>query len=116
MLWLPIENYLDNYDGRGSTFKILTMPNVYAAVVLVVVTVFISHPILVHVFKLKKLLEPLPKYQEIPNKDNDELMESDEELPLSTYTPLLLQKHTGFAFSGEPGQTPQITDPKFNRA
>jgi magnesium-transporting ATPase (P-type) len=109
----PIESFLDNYDGRGSTSKFLSILNSYAAIVLSVILIFLIPPMIKYTLKLKKELTPPPKYQEIPISDNNEIAESEEDLPLSTYTPLLYRKHTGFAFSGEPGHTPQITDPKF---
>jgi hypothetical protein len=113
--WLPIKTFLDNYDGRGSTSKILQVPNTYFAIIIVIAGIFILAPIIKYAKKLKKLLTPPPKYKEVPENDNEEQMEPDEELPLSTYTPLLARKHTGFAFSGELGHTPQITDPSFRR-
>lgn len=111
--WLPIEDYLDNYDGRGSTLKMLSIPNTYLVTLIVVVSIFMVPPMVKYLRKLIKVITPLPKYQEIPNNESDANDESEEDLPLSTYTPLLARKHTGFAFSGEPGHTPQITDPRF---
>ncbi|OMJ78487.1 hypothetical protein SteCoe_21684 [Stentor coeruleus] len=113
--WLPIETYLDNYDGRGSTAKILQVANTYFVIIIVCAGIFIIAPIIKYIKKIKKLLTPPPKYKEIPENDNEEQVEPDEDLPLSTYTPLLARKHTGFAFSGELGHTPQITDPSFRR-
>ena len=112
--WLPIENYLDNFDGRGSTLKILSIPNAYAVTLLVVVAIFLVPPLIKYMKKLIKALIPPPKYHELPILENEDNAEIEEELPLSTYTPLLARKHTGFAFSGEPGHTPQITDPRFH--
>ena len=63
--------------------------------------------------KLIKYLKPIPIYKEIPIIDNDDQDMSGEDLPLINKSPGMLRKHTGFAFSGEPGYTPQIPDPKY---
>jgi phospholipid-transporting ATPase len=112
--WITISDYLDNYDGRGSTVKILQMPNTYAIILLVQVGFLLTDPLIKYTKKLFKLRSPSTKYKSIPNKFEDQ-DDFEDDLPLSTYTPLISQKHTGFAFSGEPGHSPQITDPEFRR-
>ena len=110
--WLPIRDYLDNFDGRGSTVKILAFPNTYIVIILLVVSIFTILPLFKYSKKFIKYLTPISKYDEIPNLDNDDQEVSEDDIAHTTHVPLM-RKHTGFAFSGEPGQTPQITDPQF---
>lgn len=113
--WFPIKNMFDNFDGRGSTWKLAQTPFVYCIAVLIIVTILILPPIMEYTKKLKKLLTPSPKYQaenikEIQSEDE----EDSEESELDSQRAPLIRRHTGFGFNGEPGQTPQITDPNFN--
>ncbi|CAG9326533.1 unnamed protein product [Blepharisma stoltei] len=116
-MWLPIINWFDNYDGRGSTEQMFENPNTYSSLVLCIIGAFLFLPIISHIKEMVDLLKPSPPYYEEVEKDEkkeeEEQFIEEEELPLSTYTPLLTRRHTGFAFSQEAGHVPQITDPDF---
>lgn len=99
----------------------LNNPNTYSCIVLIVVTAFLFLPIIKNLKNIFQMLSPPPPYYEdVPQKrkretDEDNEFLEEEEMPLSTYAPLLQRRHTGFAFSGEAGHVPQLTDPKFNQ-
>lgn len=107
--WFPIKNFFDNFDGRGSTWKLIRTPFIYFVALLVVVGILIIPPILEYVKKLRKLLKEKDKYQETRQVVEDE-EDSDEEEQIRQP---LMRTHTGYGFNGEAGQTPQITDPNF---
>lgn len=117
--WFPIKNVFDNFDGRGSTWKLAKTPFVYTLVILIIASILMVPPIIEYIKKLKKLLTPAPKYREetvkeYGSREEESEKDSEEENEENSQRAPLLRRHTGFGFNGEPGHTPQITDPNFN--
>lgn len=100
--WVPIDVFFDNYDSRGSTYRMLANPNTYSVTVVVLTLGFLFQPLIIKVHK-----------HFIKKKGSDHinvLLEDKKTIKSSLnefYTP-----HTGFAFSGEAGHVPQITNPE----
>jgi phospholipid-transporting ATPase len=117
--WFPIKNFFDNFDGRGSTLKLLRTPLIYFIGILVIFSILIIQPLFEYTKKLKKLLLPKDKYQEssvqTSNLKSEEHSSNNSESDEENIQAPLLRRHTGFGFNGEPGQTPQITDPRFGQ-
>ena len=118
---LPITSWLDNFDRIYSTSQMLKNPNTYLAMSAIITLAFMVHPIISHCFewhKLSKLPSKHKKRVEIvtdsrlilyPESKPMEIIETKPRAP----SVLQIRRHTGFAFSQEPGHTPQITDPIF---
>jgi phospholipid-transporting ATPase len=118
--WLPMEEWLDNYDGRGSTWQMLKNPNSYTTILLCLVAGFLIQPFMENIRELLKLLQTKERFRNL-EEEFDEFSETKsllatEEPPVATHTSLTTRRHTGFAFSGEAGHTPQVTDAIFKRA
>ena len=58
---LPISEYFDNFDGRGSTVQVFTNPNFYTGSLLVVVGCLLFVPIIKHCIEFFELVKPAPK-------------------------------------------------------
>lgn len=101
--WLPISVWLDNYDMRGSTYKLFLNPNVYSVCVLLVAICFMFYPIVYYVTELievfrKRSSQMAPQTGESDSDDDPLLPNKDR---LSRYTGVLSRGHSGFAFSQE---------------
>lgn len=116
--YLPITPWLDNFDSRGSSTRILQNPNTYSAVTISIFLSFFLKPIYDAVLEIKSMLkgnqvEPEAVQEtEVITEDAVELL-PDEILLAHENLKNYNRPHTGFAFSGEAGHTPQITDPGF---
>ena len=124
--YLPIYNWLDNYDSRGSSIKLLQNPNTYSAIIICFFIGFMIHPIyntiatINNIRDLRKDIQTKIKPSSSSSSDDKDEIEDViiPELDVSKWNILpklaLQRRHTGFAFSGEAGHTPQITDPNYN--
>jgi magnesium-transporting ATPase (P-type) len=98
---IPISLLFDNYDSRGSTFRMMINPNTYLAGVLSIVINFLLSPVLSQISKKDKRL-----VHHVRETSDDEKLQNRKTLE-EFYVP-----HTGFAFSGEAGHVPQIVSPE----
>ncbi|OMJ85156.1 hypothetical protein SteCoe_13546 [Stentor coeruleus] len=124
--YLPIYLWLDNYDSRGSSRKLLKNPNTYSAVVICFFIGFMIHPIynavltIHNIRKIRKIRDlNLPKSSSSSSDSEENVDEvSEPEIDINKWE-ILPDKakwksvHTGFAFSGEAGHAPQVTDPDY---
>ena len=128
--YMPIYSWLDNYDSRGSSIKLLENPNTYSAIIICFFIGFMVHPIyktIIMIHNLKKMQRKIDAAKEViitsssssNSEDKDEMNDviiPDLEIGQWNVLPEKEQwtrKHTGFAFSGEAGHVPQITDPDY---
>jgi phospholipid-transporting ATPase len=114
---LPINHWLDNFDSRGSSVRIMKNPNTYSAICISIFYGFFLKPIYDAAIEIKAMLkgnqvEPEPQEVAETIKEDIELL-PDEILLAHENLKSYNRPHTGFAFSGEAGHTPQITDPGF---
>ena len=124
--YLPIINWLDNYDSRGSSVRLLKNPNTYSAIVICFFVGFMVHPIYQAVLRIHNLRK-IDKVADLEKKSSSSSSHSDEEKDIIEFVPDIdpdkwvnapdsekwKRRHTGFAFSGEAGHAPQITDPNY---
>ena len=124
--YLPILTWLDNYDSRGSSVKLLRNPNTYSAIIICFFIGFMVQPIYKSILTIRTILRLRGKGNKIivvPPSSSSESNE-DESDETANIVPELdpaklndqkdwKRRHTGFAFSGEAGHSPQITDPNF---
>jgi magnesium-transporting ATPase (P-type) len=124
--YLPIYLWLDNYDSRGSSRKLLKNPNTYSAIVICFFIGFMTHPIynslltIHNIGKIRKIRDSsLPKSSSSSSDSEENIDEvSVPEIDIEKWE-ILPDKakwksvHTGFAFSGEAGHAPQVTDPDY---
>lgn len=82
-----IDALLDNFDCRGSTFRMMINPNTYLAMVLVIVTCFLLQPVIEQIFYSKKR-----KVYHDRETSEDERIQNRKTLE-EFYVP-----HMGFAF------------------
>jgi phospholipid-transporting ATPase len=113
--WLPVADWLSNYDARGCTKRLLSNPNFYTVSILLCVMCFVVQPILKAGYQGYYVLRPetAPPTQtsvEIPIED----LQMAEEHPRQTSLSLT-HRHTGYAFSGEQGHDLLVTDPQFTK-
>lgn len=126
--YLPIRSWLDNYDSRGSSIKLLQNPNTYSAIAIVLFIGIMIHPIYKAILTIHNLRKTIVTPGELLRKDSSSLSsETDEEKDVIEFDAEIKQenwtsapdqdhwkrRHTGFAFSGEAGHAPQITDPNY---
>ncbi|CAG9326924.1 ATP8A1_3 [Blepharisma stoltei] len=118
--WLPVSEWLDNYDSKGSLTQMFADGNTYLCSILLIFSFFFYKPLITHTTMLIDLI----RKKKIVMLEDEELEDSDrekalQELPLEekVAAQISLQKlsvkHTGFAFSGEAGHVPQITEKYF---
>lgn len=113
--YMPIISWLDNYDSRGSSKRLLYNQNGYSAIILSLFLGFFISPIYNAIISIHATLKAsnsivpeTPKVEDVePEILPGEILLVEENL--KNYN----RPHTGFAFSGEAGHTPQITDPDF---
>mmetsp|Transcript_6858 Transcript_6858/g.12466 ORF Transcript_6858/g.12466 Transcript_6858/m.12466 type:complete len:1068 (+) Transcript_6858:375-3578(+) len=98
--WLEAEEWLDNYEGRGATSRLLKSHNTYLVLGASVLVAFLHLPVVSTYYDIWKNRNQPKK------KDEDE--EEIERL-LAQPKQKLDRKHTGFAFSG--GGTASDSDP-----
>lgn len=124
--YFPIINWLDNYDSRGSSIRLLQNPNTYSAIVICFFVGFMVHPIYQAVLTIHNMRK-VQKVSELKLKSSSSSSDSDEEKDIIDFIPEIdpakwvhapddekwKRRHTGFAFSGEAGHAPQITDPNY---
>ncbi|CAG9326660.1 unnamed protein product [Blepharisma stoltei] len=124
--WLPMESFLDNYDGKGSTARMLKNPNSYLCMILITYFCFFMTPLIYKGVELTNLLRGKVgkvKDVELPEDGTDIDAEEEErrdrvlsELPVEDRLQAqeslsyFRRRHTGFAFSGEAGHAPQLTE------
>ena len=119
--WFPIHVYFDNFNARGASSRMFENPNFYFASVVLIYGSFFIQPFLKEGISLYYFRKSTTRVEdmEMPeaiDKDREKLLEEiPSEIRESSRVSLerLTRRHTGYAFSGEPGHTPQITDPKF---
>jgi magnesium-transporting ATPase (P-type) len=124
--YLPIYTWLDNYDSRGSSVKLLKNPNTYSAILICFFIGFMIHPI----YKAILTMRSIRKLQrtKVANEPSSSSSSSDsEEKDPEIVVPEIdiskweaapdkekwKSRHTGFAFSGEAGHALQVTDPGY---
>ena len=112
----PIQKWLENYNPRGGMYNLFVNPNAWLAFMIVIVMCFFLIPAIPIV---KEGIQACIRYcnkSEVLESDSetekDTLLPHDE--PLISIRRHLRRAHTGFAFSGEAGHTPQITNPNFD--
>lgn len=115
---LPIISWLDNYDSRGASRRILMNPNTYSAIIIAIFIGFFIKPIYDAGIEIREMLkgnQVAPEVQETEEAQIEDFTEllPDEILMAKENLKAYNRPHTGFAFSGEAGHTPQITDPGF---
>ena len=113
---LPIERWLENYNPRGGMYALFTNPNAWFAFIVVVVLCFILIPA-IPIIKdgIQMCIRKCNRSDRLESESETEketLLPHDE--PLIAIRSHLRRAHTGFAFSGEAGHAPQITNPNFN--
>lgn len=126
--YLPIINWLDNYDSRGSSAKLFNNPNTYSAIVICFFIGFMVQPIhkailtIHNIRNLKKegktSMVAVESSSSLNSEEQDEKVDLIPDFDLSKWDVLpendnWKRRHTGFAFSGEAGHAPQITDPNY---
>ena len=128
--YLPIMSWLDNFDSRGSSVKLLWNPNTYSAIVICFFIGFMVHPIYkagIAIYHMRKVIKEgkLTKVEPSSSSSSSNSVEKDlyndfviTDLDLAKWDVLpehekWEKRHTGFAFSGEAGHAPQITDPNY---
>lgn len=122
-----IEQLLDNWDSRSSTIRMLTNPNTYTAAFAILVICCMTNPILRCFPKLWKYLQPKEKFafhqedEEITIETKRLLAENPDKYRGEPFFRGDMAKRrniyidTGFAFSGEAGQTPQVLETIYKR-
>jgi len=98
----------------------LKNPNSYTTILLCLVAGFLIQPFIQNTRELVKLLQTKQRFRNL-EEEFDEFSETKsllaiEEPPVATHTSLATRRHTGFAFSGEAGHTPQVTEAIFKRS
>lgn len=128
---LPISGFLNNFDGRGATSMVLRNPNFYVGAVFLVAVAFMFQPVVFKALSICRMLRgrKVIQVQELEISDVEEDKQREdflEQLPeehvlrdgresIKRFTlPSNFYIDTGFAYSGAPGHTPQVTDPAFN--
>ena len=126
--YLPIISWMDNYDSRGSSVKLLWNPNTYSAIVICFFVGFMVHPIykaIITINNIRKLMKEGKLTKVVSSESSSNSEDKDiyadvviPELDLARWDVLpdnekWKKRHTGFAFSGDAGHAPQITDPNY---
>jgi phospholipid-transporting ATPase len=125
--YLPIRSWLDNYDGRGSSIRLLKNPNTYSAIAIVFFIAIMISPIYKAILTIHNMRKTQVAPQKLKKQDSSSLSSDSEERDVIEFEPEIKQedwssgldkekwkrRHTGFAFSGEAGHAPQITDPNY---
>ncbi|OMJ85922.1 hypothetical protein SteCoe_12625 [Stentor coeruleus] len=116
--YLPIISWLDNYDSRGSSTRIMYNPNTYSGIVIAIFFGFFLKPIYDAYISIKAMMKKdtiAPEDNVLKTEEKDDIGEllPDEIILAEEAIKAYNRPHTGFAFSGEAGHTPQITDPGF---
>lgn len=122
--YLPIYSWLDNYDSRGSSIKLLKNPNTYSAIIICFFIGFMVHPIyktILTIHNIKKLKindEKIKLKSSSSSEESRDAYQTIHDFDSSNFGNRLTEEsltkpHTGFAFSGEAGHSPQITDPNY---
>lgn len=105
--------------------KLLINPNTYVSLVILVYGGFFLQPIFRNIKELHRLRTSKPTgivadATEVDSSESDESQDNVPEMLLPDEMETaqqtlyeLKRRHTGFAFSGEAGHAPQITDPGF---
>ena len=96
-----ISMLLDNFDSRGSTYRMMINPNTYLAAGLVIVSNFLLQPVIEKVAGGESR-----KVRVVTETSEDEKITNRKTLE-EFYVP-----HMGFAFSGEAGHVPQLLNPE----
>jgi len=111
--WLPVEEWLDNFESYGSLRRMWESPNVYSSSALCLAVAFLGPAIARQICKLVAILRSSKRL----NDAEQELQEGHDSDFLHEPSSFSRKRNshldTGFAFSQEAGQTPQITDPSF---
>lgn len=111
--WLPVQEWLDNFESYGSLRRMWQNPNVYSSSVLCLAITFLGLAVFRQFCTLITMLRTSKRMNDTAQElreghDSDFLRE-----PSSFSRKRKFHLDTGFAFSQEAGQTPQITDPSF---
>ena len=100
--------------------RLVKNPNTYSAIVLAIFIGFSIKPIYdacieIHSIRKEDATAIVEPFEDDEDKDKFEIGEllPDEILLAQENLKSYNRPHTGFAFSGEAGHTPQITDPDF---
>jgi phospholipid-transporting ATPase len=116
--WMPINETLDNFDSYGATGMMLSNPNSYIAFIIVIYSGFFWQPMysfIKVVFERALTNKTSPKdKQSISMSEAINIYEESKEKP--DFMKLRRRNFyidTGYAFSGEAGHAPQLTDPSF---
>lgn len=110
--WLPISEWLDNFDSRGSTARMFNNPNAYLAVLWMVVTGFMIQPTFTAFYKvimLSKKMQERKAAAKLRDSDLESINYTSKRRKTTYAESFVGRTHTGFAFSGEAGHTPQLT-------
>ena len=116
---LPIISWLDNFDSKGSSNRLVYNPNTYSAIVIILFVGFLTRPIYDAMMAIHSMRKTGVVVAPVISSDTEEGLEQvgellpDEILLAQEQLKSYNRPHTGFAFSGEAGHTPQITDPDF---
>lgn len=125
---VPIVTLLDNFDYYGSSMRMVTNPNFFSALVVLLYAVFMFHPLVRHFMQLLDEIRIRHYGPKTVNdvEDEEEPLSDEEADHLEPLVPIDIGRHseyfsrrrncyadTGFAFSQEAGQTPQITSQDF---
>lgn len=112
--WFPISAVFDNFDSHGATSMMFSNPNTYIVTVLLIYLGFFLQPLGRFFFKVyKKLKNKKVNVEDVGemsvNRIEDKRMwdkerDDDDECNCKVYL------DTGFAFSGDAGDAPQITN------
>ena len=110
--WFPISEWLDNFDSRGSMSRMFTNPNSYLVILWLVTTGFMVQPTCTAFYKVIMLSKKVKERKEAKKRHDSDLESFVAGAPRrkTTYAASFLNAtHTGYAFSGEAGHTPQLT-------
>jgi len=122
---LPMLSWLDNYEGKGSLNKLIVNPNTYISIVVLIYGGFFIQPVIRRIKMLRDLAKSKPleavahatdEESSVSSEESDQVPEALPPDEMETAQQALYQlrrRHTGFAFSGEAGHAPQLTDPSF---
>ena len=108
--WLPISEFLENYDSRGSTVKMLANPMAWFAIFAVLYLCFMLTPIST---VLKETIFAVKHWRLSRAKSIRKRLATVDMSQSKWQKDKFVRPYTGFAYSGAPGQTPQITDPNW---
>ena len=110
---LPISDTLDNFDSYGATSEMFGNPNAYILIIVLVYSAFFMQPLLEFaVFALRKsrTKKVVKNNQEIIMSSDIKIEERRKKFIENKKGRRKIYLDTGFAFSGEAGHAPQITD------